>query len=68
MDARVEATPMTVASAMTEPVLIVAAAINNASIVIADSCGLSLVVPSVGGHSISAINPDFMKVGVKAAA
>lgn len=64
MNVRVEAKPMTVASAMTEPVLIATVAIDNASkIVITDNAGLSLTVPTISGHSISAINPEFMKVG-----
>ena len=60
---------MTVASAMTEPVLITAVAIDNASkIVITDILGLSFTVPTINGHSLKAINPEFVEVGVLAAA
>lgn len=69
MNVRVEAKPMTVSSVMTETVLIATVAIYNASrIVITDNAGLSLTVPTVSGHSISAINPEFVEIGDLAAA
>lgn len=69
MNVKVEAKAMTVASTMIEPVLFTAVAIDNASkIVITDTLGLSFTVPTISGHSISAINPEFVEVGVLAAA
>lgn len=60
---------MTVASAIAEPVVISTVAIDNASnVVITDNAGLSFTVPTINGHSLKAINPEFVEVGVLAAA
>jgi len=62
MDVKVEVTAMTAGSTIVEPTLITIVAIQDTPKVVTVS-GLSFTVPSVGGNSISAINPEFMKVG-----
>jgi len=62
MDIKVEVTAMTAGSTIVEPQLITVVAIQDTPKVVAVS-GLSFIVPSVGGNSISAINPEFLKVG-----
>jgi len=67
MDVKVEVIAMTAGSTIVEPVVITLVAIQETSTVIT-SGDLSFTVPSVAGHSISAINPEFMKVGIMAIA
>lgn len=62
MDIKVEVTAMTAGSTIVEPKLITVVAIHQTPKVTTFS-GLSFIVPSVGGNSISAINPEFLKAG-----
>ena len=67
MDVKVEVTAMQAGSAIVEPVVVTLVAIQETPKV-AKTGDLSFTVLSVGGNSISAINPEFMKVGTMAIA
>lgn len=69
MDVRVEAGPLTAGAVMVESKAVVELVSRDVVIFAPTVSRFSLTpVPSVGGNSISAINPEFFKTGVMAVA
>lgn len=58
---------MQAGSTVVEPVVVTLVAIQETPRIV-KSGDLSFTVLSIGGHSVSAINPEFTKVGTMAAA